>query len=154
MFERYRGGSLVSKGTYLSLREGEFVSVPEEGDILPGSSDQTFVRVPLVLVLVLGPILGLLFVVFLPMAVPLVVGMLLIQRFRRRVPELRDSAIRVTTYGQQPGMAYLQMKGVSGKDKRKEHPAKGSEDASTAKLEELITKLEEDIARRREAGEK
>ena len=154
MFERVRGGTFAEKGTYLSLREGEFVSIPEEGDYLPGTNNQTFLRIPLAMVLVLGPFLGLLFVVILPMAVPLVVGMLLIQRFKRRVPELRDSAIRVTTYGQQPGMAYLQMKGMSDRKRQRDRAAKNADDTSTPKLEELITKLEEDIAKRREAGEK
>ncbi len=152
MFQMHRGGELAKKGTYLDTREWEFVSIPQEGDYLPGRDDQSFVRVPLALMLVLGPILGLLFVIFLPMAVPLVVGMLLVQRLRGRAPTLRDSAVRVATYSQQPGMAYLDLAGAA-KDRRAQDASQEGQEMSEGELEDLITKLEEDIARRREAGE-
>ncbi|MDA8189479.1 MAG: hypothetical protein M0T85_15180 [Dehalococcoidales bacterium] len=153
MFEKYRGGEFAKEGTYLNLREGEFTSIASEGDYLPGTFDQTFIRVPLALVLILGPFLGLLFVVFLPMAVPLVVAMLLVQRLKQKAPQLRDSAIQVTTYSQQPGMAYLHMEGAN-KEARIDSPPDVAEEIQDGGIEDIIAKLEEDIQKRREAGQK
>lgn len=151
MFKRFPGGALVKDGTYLDLREGAFVSIPQDGDHLPGGGDRTFIKAPLSLVLVLGPLLGLLFVIFLPLAVPLLVGTLLVQRLRRTMPAIRDTAIQVTTFGQRPGMAHLQMKGDS---KVNDEQAKEPEDTSVDELDSFIDDLERDIAQRREAGEK
>lgn len=153
MFERFHGGTFVRGGTYFGVKDMEFVSVPAEGDYLPGGEEETFIRVPLIFTLALGPVLGLLFVIFLPFAVPIVIGMLLVQRIRRRAPELRDAVFRATTYGQQPGMVYLHMKDMGRKRAIRELKEPG-EARTESKLEELIARFEEDIARRREAGEK
>lgn len=158
MFERMRGGNYVGEGTYLNLKEGEFVSVPDGGDYLPGNVEHTFIKIPLALVLVLGPFLGLAFVIFLPMAVPLAVTMILVQRLKRQAPQLRDSAIQVTTFSQQPGLAYFEGTNPGGNERRGEAVAEdGAEDGkevSATSLDELIDQLEDDIQQRREKGEK
>ena len=59
------GGSWVAAGTYFSFREGEVVRLEREG-ALPGSPTSRWL--PMALILLLSPLLGLLFVMFLPIA--------------------------------------------------------------------------------------
>ncbi|MBI2953927.1 MAG: hypothetical protein HYY30_06405 [Chloroflexi bacterium] len=150
MLKRYRGGTFVGEGTYLNIREGEFIGVPKEGNYLGENKAQTFVKVPLALALLLGPFFGLLFILFLPMAVPLVVAMLLIQRFKRRMPELRDSVLKATTHSQRPGLSYLHTKGASGKERQTNDAKQRPREMLSGNLDDVIAKLEEDVARRRE----
>lgn len=63
-----RGGQLTKGGTYFNLRSWEFITVAKPQGNLPGSEGQPYFRVPVALVLMLGPILGLFFVVLLPLA--------------------------------------------------------------------------------------
>ncbi len=140
MFERMHGGTLVKEGTYFSLKEGEFISVPAEGDYLPGTTDTTFIKTPLAMVLLLGPVLGLTFVIFLPMAVPLLVGMLIIQRLKRRAPARE--------------LAYLQANQLNSNRDKRSAESKGATSADQVGLDELISQLEEEAAGRRKRGEK
>lgn len=66
----YRAEERVPAGTYLSRSTWELVSV-EDGAVLKGG-DATYYRLPVLLVLALGPFAGLAFILFLPLAVPLV----------------------------------------------------------------------------------
>lgn len=71
MVRKYSGGTFVPGGTYLNMKRWEFVGVPPEGDYLENEG-ATYYRFPLLLVLVVGPLAGLAFVLFLPVAVPAV----------------------------------------------------------------------------------
>ena len=61
------GGNVVAAGTYWSFSEGEVVRL-ERDSALPGSASSRFFRLPLAALLLLSPLLGLLFVMFLPVA--------------------------------------------------------------------------------------
>ena len=71
MIRKYSGGTFAPCGTYLNTKEWGFHSVPREGDRLEGEG-LTYYRVPLLAVMVLGPLAGLAFILFLPVAVPAV----------------------------------------------------------------------------------
>lgn len=71
MFKKFSGGTFVPCGTYLNTKHWEFHGVPPEGEVLEGE-DTTYYKVPLLLVLGLGPLIGLAFILFLPVAVPIV----------------------------------------------------------------------------------
>ena len=71
MIRKHSGGTFAPCGTYLSTKGWEFQSVPREGDYLEGEG-VTYYRVPLLAVMVLGPLAGLAFILFLPVAVPAV----------------------------------------------------------------------------------
>ena len=58
----YKGGNRVSKGTYWNLRKGLRVDVMEE-DILPGDAASTFLRMPVAVMLLSGPFIGLLYAI-------------------------------------------------------------------------------------------
>jgi hypothetical protein len=69
MRRRYSSGEAVPRGTYLSGKSWEIVQVSQDCDHLP-AGDGTYYRTPLPLLLMLGPIIGLAFIVFVPFAVP------------------------------------------------------------------------------------
>ena len=73
MFRKYSGGMFVPCGTYLNTNEWAFHGVPPEGDVLEGEG-VTYYRTPLLLVIALGPVIGLAFNLFLPLAVPAVLA--------------------------------------------------------------------------------
>lgn len=60
-------GGPVGRGTYWSFGSGELVRLREEG-VLPGPPSRRWIKLPAVLLLLLGPVLGLVFVMFLPVA--------------------------------------------------------------------------------------
>lgn len=92
MFRRYQEGAFVKEGTYLSLRAGEFVSIGEEGGRLPDMG-VSYVAVSPVIALLVGPLAGLAFVIFLPLAVPLFCGWLIARRLYAAMPNaLRQGA--------------------------------------------------------------
>ena len=76
MIRKYSGGTFAPCGTYVNTKSWEFQSVPREGDRLEGDRLEgegvTYYRVPLLAVMVLGPLAGLAFILFLPVAVPAV----------------------------------------------------------------------------------
>jgi len=71
MIRKYSGGTFAPCGTYVNTKGWEFHGVPREGDYLEGEG-VTYYRVPLLAVMVLGPLAGLAFILFLPVAVPAV----------------------------------------------------------------------------------
>lgn len=65
---RYTGGMAVGNGFYWSARAWDMAMVPAEGGLLPGAADRHYTRVPTFLFLVMAPVMGALYVVFLPLA--------------------------------------------------------------------------------------
>jgi hypothetical protein len=65
-FNKFRGGENVRFGFYWNLKEWEAQIVPKEGGELKGDADMTYVRLPLLAVLMLAPLMGALYAFFLP----------------------------------------------------------------------------------------
>jgi hypothetical protein len=65
----YQPSEAAPAGTYWSTKTFEMVRVAQEGDPLP-AGDGKYVRAPLALMLLVAPLAGLAFVIFLPFAVP------------------------------------------------------------------------------------
>ena len=63
----YSGGTTVKSGYYWNAGNWEFTMVPDDGGVLPGAADRRFRKVPLLLLLAAAPLLGGLFVMFLPL---------------------------------------------------------------------------------------
>ena len=61
----YKGGNKVEKGTYWELSSGQRIDVTDEA-ILSGSNSSTYLRISAGVMLLAGPIIGLLYVVLLP----------------------------------------------------------------------------------------
>lgn len=132
---RYVGGMKVGAGYYWNPRTWELHAVKAEGGVLPGSDRAHFVRTPFPLLFLVVPVLGALFLVFLP-----VIGFgLLLNGLVKRVlggvkTGAEDLAANVTP-GWAPGAAHLT--GKPGEEK-KEGEAKAAPE-----LEKLAKEIEE-----------
>ena len=62
----YRGGNSVKSGFYWDLTNWEIVTIAGKGGVLPENGTHRYVKVPIPFLVMIAPILGLLFVVFLP----------------------------------------------------------------------------------------
>jgi hypothetical protein len=78
----YRGTETVEPGLYFNLRQLSFKSVDEEGP-LPGEPQDVYRRVPMLALLLVGPIMGLAFVVFLPFLAFAMVGWIITSKVGR-----------------------------------------------------------------------
>ena len=63
---RYSGGTTVVPGFYWSTRRWAIETVSGSAAALPGPGDEPYVRIPMVAMLLAGPVMGGLFAVFLP----------------------------------------------------------------------------------------
>ena len=94
MTEHLHGGSAVPAGYYLNASRWTVAPVAHDGDRLPPGPGR-WRRVPMVVALALVPILGVTFLMFMPVAGFLVVGGYLIGKARRlfvRAPAPRPAA--------------------------------------------------------------
>ena len=67
--KRFAAGEAVVAGTYMNLATGQFLSFEgPEKSILPTAHGARYARIPLGLVFVLGPLMGLAYIIFLPLA--------------------------------------------------------------------------------------
>ena len=63
---RYNGSTRVAPGFYWSTRRWAIETVSEREAALPGPGDETYVRIPVLVMLLAGPVMGALFAIFLP----------------------------------------------------------------------------------------
>jgi hypothetical protein len=64
---RYHGNETVNPGFYWNPAKWEVTTVEKKGTTLPGGEETNYHRIPLPLVLALGPIMGAAYVIFLPL---------------------------------------------------------------------------------------
>lgn len=138
MTTRYASGTAVSSGYYYDARRWAVVPVAHDGDRLPGDAGE-YVRIPTAAALAAAPVLGGLFLVFLPF-----IGFALLARaaarpvLRRFGASARELAGTVTP-GWKPGEAHF----TGG-----ERPEDAGE-RREARLDALAKEIEE---RRRNGG--
>ena len=104
--KRYTGSETVEPGLYFNPRQLSFKSVDEEGP-LPGSTDEVYRRVPILVLLVVGPLLGLVYAVFLPFVGFAIVAWLLGVKAVQLAGDAAREAVRVLRPGWEPSMAFL-----------------------------------------------
>jgi hypothetical protein len=98
----YRGGETADVGLYFNTRHLAFTSV-DEPTALPGDPGEIYRRVPGVALLVVGPLLGLVYVMFLPF-----LGMAMATWFlASKAAQLATGAAHVVRPGWQPSWAFL-----------------------------------------------
>jgi hypothetical protein len=101
-----RGGHKVQSGTYWNLDNGERMEIAGE-HILPGNNSVAYLRMPTIAVLTAGPVLGLLYALFLPfigivMTITLITGKLISRLF--------NVSLKSTGFGWRPVESYLEGK--------------------------------------------
>jgi hypothetical protein len=151
--KRHTGNQVVKKGIYLSLKRRDFVTIESESDRLPGASDERYVKIPPVAMIVLGPIMGLMYVIFLPfISFAMVLGVVahkafLGLRFAER------SLVREATLHWMPGVAYLiwRIRSENGEMQQFEEVLRQEKKPGAP---DLLSELEKEIAKKREEEEK
>jgi len=104
--KRYTGTETVPPGLYFNLRQVAFKSLDEEGP-LPGTRDDVWRAVPTLMLLLVGPVMGLAFVVFLPLICFAMVGWLLGIKSARLAAAVARAAARSVKPGWEPSLAFL-----------------------------------------------
>lgn len=66
MLQFKNGGQNAIKGVYLNLSSGEFIDISQES-VLPGKRHERYIRIPKVVIFIIGPLFGLLFVFSIPL---------------------------------------------------------------------------------------
>ena len=110
----HKGGEKVTKGNYWNYSNGERVSMAVEGT-LPGNGTETYYKANPVVILAVGPILGLLYAAFLPfIGIAIVMKLVVTKMFAKGLGE----ASKVSTFNWSPSASYLA--GRKHKDKKAE----------------------------------
>jgi hypothetical protein len=104
---RQKGNTLVRHGFYWNLQKWEMTMIPRHGGVLPGTAAEGYFRIPTPMFLVLAPLMGLLYVVFLP-----VIGFALVLGHLGKVAgegikALFMKVVVTVSPDWQPGEAYL-----------------------------------------------
>jgi hypothetical protein len=153
IMKRYSGNQVVKKGIYLSLKRRDFVTIESESDLLPGASDERYVKIPPVAMIVLGPIMGLMYVIFLPfISFAMVLGVMAHKAFLG-LRFVGRSLVRETTLHWIPGVAYLIWRGRSEKGKRRQFEECPREEKKP-EAPDRLSELEKEIAKKREEDER
>ena len=80
---RFTGGEHVKAGFYWNLREWAAHIVPREGGPLPGAEEARYLRVPLPVLLLVAPLMGAAYAMFLPFIAFAMVAMYLVGLLKR-----------------------------------------------------------------------
>lgn len=65
--KKYQKGDRLKVGFYMNLSKGELVQVDSIDSLLPLSTEDKFVKIPSVLAILGAPVIGLAYVIFLPL---------------------------------------------------------------------------------------
>ena len=116
-----KGGQTAAAGTYWNLSNGERVDMTQEG-ALPGTKDTMYLKAPAVAMLAMGPVIGLVFAIFLPfIGIAMTVGVVA----RKLAEGVADAAAGSLSFGWRPVEAYL-----AGRKRKKEARAKKADKKS------------------------
>ena len=118
---KHNGGSRVGKGTYWNLTNGERIDIRDEG-ILPGETKKAYYRMPAVAIIVAGPVLGLIYALFLPFIGIAMLVKLVGQKAGSGVMEMVHGS---ASFGWRPSESYLTGK---KKEARKDEASKDTEE--------------------------
>lgn len=102
----YTGTQIVDPGLYYATQPFKLTSVDERG-ALPGAEDRTYRRVPMLIMMALAPLLGLAFVIFLPLIGFVMVLKLAGEKAIELVGQLATQGARVLQPAWAPARAFL-----------------------------------------------
>jgi hypothetical protein len=109
-----KGGQMVDSGTYWDLRIGSRIDIADEG-ILPGSEKATYIKMPSLVMLLIGPIIGLLYAILLPF-----IGIATVAALagRTMLRGMNNLAAKSVSFGWRPKNAYLSGKKKKNQEKK------------------------------------
>jgi len=132
----YTGSQIVEPGLYLNVRQFSVKSIDSRGP-LPGTEDVTYRRVPMLAMLAIAPLLGLAFVIFLPLIGFGMVAWLLGDKAAQLATRAVTEARRVVRPGWAPSLAFL------SRSKPAKKPDTSADNTPDAWTEEVEKKLSE-----------
>ncbi len=108
-----KGGHKVGKGTYWDLRKGHRIDIAHEG-VLPGEETDTYFRMSSATMLLLGPFIGLLYAILMP-----VIGLatVVVLAGHKVLGGMYSLVAKSISFGWQPKNAYLTGKKKEKKEK-------------------------------------
>jgi hypothetical protein len=124
---RHTGGEIIKHGFYWNPRTWQVTLIERQGGVLPGPATERYARVPVLAMLILAPIMGAAYVMFLP-----VIGFAMVFDFlgRRAFRGVRSGALTmaaVVSPRWRPGEAYLAKEDKEKEEKAQEDGKKGEE---------------------------
>jgi hypothetical protein len=140
---RISGGTKVKGGFYWRLAEWQIVTLSGESGVLPGTPNEGFYRVPVFAMLLLAPVMGGLFVRFLPL---IGFAMVLDHAAKATAGAARSAGLwlgATLAPSWRPGEAFFTGKGAA--------KGKSDETAGEAKADEHLIALEKEIDEKRQA---
>jgi hypothetical protein len=122
MFQ-HKGGTMVGRGTFWNLHTGEKEVMKCEG-ILPGNEQTSYLKAPSIAIVLIGPVIGLFYVMFLPFIGLAMIFMLVTSQLSSMLYEVFG---RTAAFGWRPVEAYLMSRRNKKKAKRDKQPSKDAE---------------------------
>ena len=135
---KLNAGTPVKRGYYFSMKNWSVNPVEKDGTILQGEAGEKFIPVPLPVAVMLAPVIGAVFLMFMPFIGFYLVGQRALQPVARMFKKSTTEIAASMSPGLQPGTAHLT--GRAGEKKAEEGESKE------------LSSLEQEIAAKR--GEK
>jgi hypothetical protein len=132
----YHGNSKVKSGYYLSTNSFAVEVIGEDGGTLPGAATTRYVSVPFPLLFVVIPVVGLAFLIFLPLIGFALLGYAIVRRVTGHVSKGADALAATVAPPHATGAAYL-----GGHEGEKKNEAVSPE----------VEKLEKEVAEKRKS---
>ncbi|BDG06862.1 hypothetical protein [Anaeromyxobacter oryzae] len=132
---KYTGGTMVKGGYYWNPRSWEVEVIPTEGGRLPAEGAK-YVKVPFPMLFVIVPVLGALFLMFLPLIGFALLAHAIVKKVTGGAKEAATDLAATMSPGWRPGEAHM-----TGKP--------GEEKAGEGKPSAAVEKLEKEIAEKR-----
>jgi hypothetical protein len=135
------GGTAVKNGYYWNQGNWEFTMVPDDGGVLPGGPELKYRKVPLLLLLLAAPIIGGVFVMFLPfIGFAMAIGYAA-KKVYGGIRGVGTDVAASMAHDMVPGAAYFAGKGDEPAEKKEE-----------AKPDAALDALQKEIDEKRQAG--
>lgn len=144
--KRYQGGDEVKGGFYFNTNQKDLVTVENDLGLLPGDETDIYMRVPLPVMLAVGPIIGLVYVIFLPFVAFAMVMYVGSKKVWGGVRWFGNWLLQSATANWKPGVAYLAWWKRADKKKEAETKTSSPEPATTG---DALSAMEKEIADRR-----
>jgi hypothetical protein len=137
--KRYYGNQAVDPGIYFCPKDFAFKSMDDSGR-LPGTGDELYWRVPALAMLAVAPVIGLLYVIFLPLVGFVMLGAVVFEKLAAVAREGAARAVPLLRPAWQPARAFL----ARGKARKPEEKAAAREPEADAWAETVREELEKE----------
>ncbi len=104
---RYRGSNEVGRGYYWNPKTWAIEMINTERGVLPGGAEVAYARVPVLALLLLAPIMGLAYAIFLPFIGFALLGDYVVRKLAAAVREAAAATADMLGGEWRPGEAYL-----------------------------------------------